>query len=83
MMTQTTTNFDYKARGAEIFTNKKSQKAPDDDHTEKKPAIAIQWLKADADLRKNLATAAYERVMAHYTWAARAEMIRAFVSRSQ
>jgi glycosyltransferase involved in cell wall biosynthesis len=46
-------------------------------------AQAIQRLKADADLRKNLATAAYERVMAQYTWAARAEMIRAFVSRSQ
>lgn len=36
---------------------------------------AITRLRDDPALRKNLAEYAYERVMAHYTWAARAEAI--------
>lgn len=46
-------------------------------------AAAIQCLKEDANLRKNLADAAYQRVMAHYTWSARATMIRDFVMNRQ
>ncbi len=42
-------------------------------------AAAIQRLKEDALLRKNLADAAYERVLVHYTWSARAALIREFV----
>jgi len=38
-------------------------------------AAAIMRLRDDPALRKNLADCAHERVMAHYTWAARAEAI--------
>jgi glycosyltransferase involved in cell wall biosynthesis len=44
-------------------------------------ADAIQRLKDSPELRENLGTAARERVMEHYTWAARAAMIRQHLER--
>lgn len=45
-------------------------------------AGAIQRLKNDASLRETLADAAYECVLTHYTWSARAALIRDFINRS-
>jgi glycosyltransferase involved in cell wall biosynthesis len=46
-------------------------------------AGAIQRLRDDAALRQRLADAAYTEVMAHYTWAARAQNILARIRESQ
>ncbi len=45
-------------------------------------ASAINRLQVDSDLRQNLANNAYGRVMADYTWSARAEKILTFVAES-
>ncbi len=46
-------------------------------------AYAIQRMRDDATLRQRLADAAYTEVMAHYTWAARAQNILAGIRESQ
>lgn len=46
-------------------------------------ATVIQRLRDDTDLRQRLADAAYNEVMAHYTWAARAKAILQTVQEAQ
>jgi glycosyltransferase involved in cell wall biosynthesis len=46
-------------------------------------AAAIQRLRDDAALRQQLAEAAYREVMAHYTWAARAQAILSAIREHQ
>ena len=46
-------------------------------------AKAIQRLREDPDMRQRLGDSARQKVMAHYTWTARAEAIRGHLERAQ